>query len=345
MKKVLFDIGHPAHVHLFKNFIIYLQKRGIEYEVVTRDKEITNALLTNYNIPFKSISKQSLSLSSMLWEFIFRGLKIIRLYIKNRYSIAMGTSVSIGYLSFFSLGKVISWNFCEDDDDIVPLQALLSYPFSTKIIVPDCLRHKYWKRKRVTYSSYHELAYLHPNNFIPDENILNKYGLEPKTYVIFRLSALKAHHDIGIKGISFELREKLKSFLSEYSIIESLEGKQGNKIEPYDMHHVLAFAKIIVCDSQTMAAEGMVLGVPSFRINSFVGKISYLEELENKYKLGFGILPEKEELILSTLKETISTENLESLWAQKKELMLIDKLDLNQWMINYFEENHNKKSQ
>lgn len=342
--KVLFDFGHPAHVHLFKNFIFYLQKKNIKFDVVSREKEITNNLLKHYQIPFQSLSKPGTSLPSMLWEFIIRGIKVLSMHIRNKYSLAMGTSVSIGFLSFFTLGKVKSWNFCEDDDDIVPLQAMLSYPFSTKVVVPDCLRYKRWKNKRVLYPSYHELAYLHPDNFTPNEKVLEKYGLSKGKYIIFRLSALKAHHDIGIQGISIELKKKMIALLEGYDIVESLEGKSGNKIEPWDMHHVLAFSKMIISDSQTMSAEGMVLGIPSFRINSFVGKISYLEELENKYKLGFGILPEKENEILSTLKETISTENLESVWAQKKESMLREKIDLNQWMINYFEENNNRYS-
>ena len=51
----------------------------------------------------------------------------------------------------------------------------------------------------------------------------------------------------------------------------------------------MSFAKIYFGDSQTMAAESGVLGVPFIRFNDFVGKISYLDELENNYKLGFGI--------------------------------------------------------
>ena len=55
------------------------------------------------------------------------------------------------------------------------------------------------------------------------------------------------------------------------------------------MHHVMAFASLYIGDSQTMAAEAGVLGVPFVRFNDFVGRIGYLRELEDIYHLGFGI--------------------------------------------------------
>ncbi len=55
------------------------------------------------------------------------------------------------------------------------------------------------------------------------------------------------------------------------------------------MHHVMAFASLYIGDSQTMAAEAGVLGVPFVRFNDFVGRIGYLCELEDVYELGYGI--------------------------------------------------------
>ena len=41
--KILIDIGHPAHVHLFKNLIGNLRKDGHEVIITARDKEIALA--------------------------------------------------------------------------------------------------------------------------------------------------------------------------------------------------------------------------------------------------------------------------------------------------------------
>ena len=52
---------------------------------------------------------------------------------------------------------------------------------------------------------------------------------------------------------------------------------------------MMAFASLYIGDSQTMAAEAGVIGVPFVRFNDFVGRIGYLRELEDTYHLGFGV--------------------------------------------------------
>ncbi len=61
------------------------------------------------------------------------------------------------------------------------------------------------------------------------------------------------------------------------------------------MHHVLSFASLLICDSQSMSVEAAMLGVPSLRYSSFSGRISVLEELEHQYGLTYGINPEHPE--------------------------------------------------
>ena len=48
--KVLIDIGHPGHVHFFKNLIWILEKKGHEVLVTARGKEVTVDLLRAYGI-------------------------------------------------------------------------------------------------------------------------------------------------------------------------------------------------------------------------------------------------------------------------------------------------------
>ena len=39
--KIFVDIGHPAHVHYFRNFIKLMQDKGHEFFVSARDKEVS----------------------------------------------------------------------------------------------------------------------------------------------------------------------------------------------------------------------------------------------------------------------------------------------------------------
>jgi predicted glycosyltransferase len=104
------------------------------------------------------------------------------------------------------------------------------------------------------------------------------------------------------------------------------------------MHDVLAFAKMVISDSQTMTMEAAVLGVPSIRYNSFVEKISYLKEMESRFDLTYGFLPGRDEnKMLNKIDELLQVKNLNNLWLVKREQMLNEKDDFNQWIINYFE--------
>ena len=51
--RILFDMGHPAHVHFFKNAIWELEKQGHEVKVTARDKDVTLELLEAYGIPYE----------------------------------------------------------------------------------------------------------------------------------------------------------------------------------------------------------------------------------------------------------------------------------------------------
>lgn len=335
--KILFDLGHPAHFHLFKNFIKYLKNNEHNIIITTRSKDVLLELLKREGLEYINLSSPKKNLTGMLGELLIRDLKLFKLHFKKKFECMFGSSINITHLS--SITKAKSFFFAEDDDDIVPLSRKAMSASVTKIINPENTRITKWHNKRVFHNSYHELAYLNPNNFIPDKSLLNKYGLIEKKYIILRLSALMAHHDACAKGISEELYGKVKDLLKEYTIIESKENSKTYKIEPWDMHHIMYFSKMIICDSQTMAAEAMVLGTPSIRINTFVGRISYLEELENKYNLGYGFLPtsDNEESILNTINYLISDKEVENLWQNKRQKMLSEKSDLNQWMIDYFE--------
>jgi predicted glycosyltransferase len=335
-KKILIEVLHPAHVHLFRNFIQYLKENNVEYKVVSRDKDITNKLLEYYNIAFESISKAQVGMFNLIVEAISRDYKILKLQLANKFDVAFTTGTSFSAAHISKVTALKSFNFIEDDDDIVGLYCKLTYPFIDKIVIPDCLEYSTFKEKRVSYPSYHELAYLHPNNFTPDSSVLKKYNLEPFKFIIARFSALEAHHDVGVKGISENLWQKIEQIISGYTVIKSIEKSKTHQIDPWDMHHVLAFSAMVICDSQTMTAEAAVLGVPSVRINTFARKIGYLKELEFKYQLTKSFLPEEEDSIISYITNLIDNSFEIETYQQRRKVMLSEKIDFNQWIIDFF---------
>jgi hypothetical protein len=337
---IVFDIGHPAQVHLFKNFLFYLEKNNFQITIFATNKDVVLDLLDYYHLSYIKLPKPDGKFFLSILRLIRRDFYIFWKYFKLKFYVGFGTSISLSHLSIFS--KFQSYILNEDDDNNVPLFTWMSYPFSTKIVNPDCIRFKGWKKKRILYNSFHELAYLHPNNFTPDNSILLKYGLKSKEYIILRLNSLQAHHDVNAQGISHDLYIKIKELLKEYVIIESKENSKTHQIKPWDMHNVLAHAKMIISDSQTMTIEAAVLGIPAIRINTFMGISTVIDELELKYGLAYGFNPHQEEQSLSTIKYLATDTNVDKLWQERKEKMLAEKCDLNQWMIDYFENNINK---
>jgi predicted glycosyltransferase len=333
--RVLFQLGHPAHFHLFKLTVRNLINSGHKVDILIKKKDILEKLLIDSNLPFHNIlptgrknSKIGIAVGQLKQD-----LGLIRFCLKNKPDIMVGTSVAISHAG--KLLNIPSINVNEDDAEAVPLYAKLTYPWATTIVAPFVCSTSKWKAKTINYNGYHELAYLHPNHFKPDIDIAKKYVDTKIPFFIIRFSNLTAHHDTGVEGINTEMAARLIEMLKPYgNIIITSEKQIDEKLEQYrkpvdvlDMHHLMAFAKIFIGDSQTMAAESGVLGVPFLRFNDFVGRIGYLSEMEDKYKLGFGIKPKDANKLFDTVNELLQTENLKELYQERRKQMLSEKID------------------
>ena len=98
------------------------------------------------------------------------------------------------------------------------------------------------------------------------------------------------------------------------------------------MHHLLAFANLFIGDSQTMAAEAAVLGTPFIRYNDFVGKIGYLNELEETYKLGYGFRTSDAKKMLEKVRELVHSSNLKKVYQKRRKMMLLEKINLSEFL-------------
>lgn len=330
---ILFDISHPAHFHLFKNTITQLNAESHATLITARDKDVLFALLRRDNLAFHNLAKSRQSFVGLFFELMMRNAVMYRICRSFKPDLLIGTSVNITHVGRLIGKPSIVVN--EDDDAVVPAFSWLAYPLTNRIVNPSCIAFRRWKKKRVFHNSYHELAYLHPDNFTPDRSILGKYSLREKGYVLARFSALKAHHDVGARGISKEMWSKIENSMKDFQIVRSFETGSSHEIEPWDMHHVLAFAKMIISDSQTMTIEGAVLGVPAVRINTFIGKSTVIDELEKKYGLAFGFLPDKEDAALRMIQSLLSDPLTDEVWQKKRLSMLSEKEDMTAWLVSY----------
>jgi predicted glycosyltransferase len=98
----------------------------------------------------------------------------------------------------------------------------------------------------------------------------------------------------------------------------------------------MAFSDMYIGDSQTMAAEAAVLGVPSIRFNDFVGELSYLEELEHKYGLTKGIKTSDSATLIAVIKNWVGDEGLKSSFAERRSKMLENTIDVTREWVSIF---------
>ena len=350
--KIVFAINHPAQYHLFKNAQRILSSKGNDVVYVIKDKDILEKLLIaekqNYvKLTQKRVGKGKVKIIlNGLIDLVIQNFYLFKYCIKARPSVMIGTDYCITHV-----GKVLnipSFVFNEDDYAINKFFCKLAYPLAEVIISPAVCDVGKYKNKKIGYNGYQKLSYLHPNVFIPDRTVLAKYSGFNSPFVIIRLVSFVAGHDIekahsGITAdILTKIINKLESYNKEVFISSEAElpealSKYKMKIAPQDIHHIMAFADLFIADSQSMIVESAMLGTPSIRFNSFVGHISVLNELEEHYKLTYGIPVCEPEKLMFKIDELlkISTFKEEFLARQKK--MLNDKIDVTAFIVWFIE--------
>jgi len=320
--------------------------RGDQVLVVARGKDVLFDLLDTEDWPTVKWPARPATGSKILltWNILQRELRLLNLARSFRPHLMAGTDLVITHVG--KILKIPSVIINEDDSEAVPMMARLAFPFATAIVAPNCCDQSPANHKKLGYEGYHELAYLHPLYFSPDRQKLPQKISSAQRYFILRFASLHAHHDEGRGGINDELAERIIGILKPFgTVFITSEREFGNNLEPHrlpvdpaDMHHVLAYADMYIGDSQTMAAEAAVLGVPSIRFNDFVGELSYLEELEKKYRLTKGISASNPEELLKTISEWVYKPSLKEELKQNREFMLSSTIDVNLRWIDIFDD-------
>ncbi len=345
--KIYFYFGHPSQYLFLRETIKQLKTTGNEINIYIKTKDVLEDLLSKDGQQYVNIHQKSRGDSkiSILISLIKRILYLFPLILKSKPDLLISADAP-----FAIIGKILNINritFTEDDYSVIKTLSDITYPFTHTILCPRVCDVGKWKKKKVAYSGYMKLGYLHPNVFTPDKNIVEKYNL-PDKYAIVRLAKLNAHHDFGIQGINTKMLKTIISKFKEHYINvfisseDSLEEEfleYSLNISPSDIHHVLFYSSFFICDSQSMTVEAALLGVPSIRYSSFVGKISVLEELEHKYRLTYGIHPDDKEKLLPLLEKLLSFDNLNSKFEIRRRRMLEDKINISAFMywfiVNY----------
>ena len=338
--KIIIEIPHPARVHLFRNLYFQLLKKDHKVVVVYKDKEQTESLLKLYKIPAYKIGKNRIGFFKKLIEIFREFLNLFLIGIKLKPDLVLGgASPVLGFTSFVLNSKYISFS----DTEHASLTWKLSKPFIDLIITPNSFLNDLGK-KQIRIKGFKELAYLHPNYFNPDINVLKELNLNTgEKYSVIRFISWNALHDQGHRGFSShdkiniinELLKYGKVFISsEEKLSEDLMQYKLN-ISPEKIHDVLYFSSLFFGESGTMATESAILGTPTVRVSTLAKLLGNFKELNNKYDLLY--FYENSEDGLRKCLEILNDNDSKSKWKIKSKKLIDDKIDVTEFLLKTIE--------
>ena len=336
--KILIDIKHPAHVHFYRNFINIMQSRGHRILVTSRQKDVTLQLLNLYQIKNTQISTLKGNLLNLGIEFIFRTWKLIKIANKFKPDVMianMGPSISIAG-ALLKIPSIVFYN-----NESAKLTNSFVYRLASRYVTPRSYEDKV-SGNHVTYRGYHELAYLHPNYFLPSKTRLNQYGINPADkYFILRFVSWQSSHDMGAFG--FSDKEAFVEGLSRYGkVFITSEQKLPAYLLPYrimappDMLlDVLAFSHLAVGESATVASEAACLGIPAIYLANT--KRGYTNELEKKFGLVYNFTNQNDAFEKAIEIAKKSKRSIVNEFQAKRNKMLNSTIDVTNWMVKYIQ--------
>ena len=335
--KILFFINTPAQALTWIPIIRELKSKGHEIRILARDygsaPEILKSNGLDY-ISYKPISHKYLRIFELLVH-LQKGYDQSRKYGIN---MVIGWGVDAA-LTAAIIGKS---SIIFTDNDRTHLQDKMTNLFAGAVITPDCSLANFGK-KQIRIGGYKELVYLNPNNFVPDPSIYGELKINrEEKFIILRFNVWDAVHDIGLHGLSSSDKFKLVTELSKYAhVFISPEGALNKELEGYRLpisysriHHALYYAQLLVTDTQTMATEAAILGTAAIRCNNVTG-IGVFQELEKKYDLIYSYNDFKQTIDKAI--ELLKLPDLKEQWAKKRQILLNDKIDVKQFMVNFID--------
>ena len=203
--KILIDIGHPGHVHLFRPFAQQIIGKGHQVLFTCRQKEFEIELLEAAGFDYRCFGKHYSSKWGKIWGLVRFNLQLLVLALQFKPDLFLSHgSFYAAHVSFLLRKPHISF---EDTGNME--QVRLYEPFTEVVLTPSCFKEKISK-KQISYAAYHELAYLRPCYFQPLKEKIRSLGLvEGEKFALLRFVSWNATHDKGQGGFSEEQKMEL----------------------------------------------------------------------------------------------------------------------------------------
>lgn len=339
--KILIDIGHPAHVHYFRNLIKIFEQRGHKFLVIAKKRAMIIDLLNYYKISYILRKNYPKNILGKLFSIPFTDLFILWQAIKFWPDVLLGfTGTHISHAGFILHKSSIVF----DDTDHARLAHLSYVPFASLILTPMKFR-KDFGSKHIRFNGTMDLCYLHPEYFQPDPEIINMIGInKDEKYIFIRFVKWSSTHDLGHRGLSIESQIKIVENLSRIcKVFISSEIQLPKELQPYEImvspekiHDVLKYASLFLGESGTMASESCLLGTPSINTATSAELIGVFEDFVSAEMMYIITDPDK---AITKAVELLNDPNAKINMLDKAQLFMDNHIDVIKMMV-WLIENH-----
>ena len=334
------DILHPIDAHIFHHFIVQMSAKGHEFLITSRHKECATDLLDAWGMDHHVLSRRGRGIAGKVAELGVRTAKFLRLarpFDPDYLLSEAGPGVAAA--SPFLRARTIVLH--DNDQPRLPNRTIAR--LSDAYIVSSGFAHQAGVRQ-VQYQGYQQLAYLHPNVFTPDIEVVRRHGLvSDEPLFVVRFVDMDAYHDLGEAGFSYASKaELIRRLAARGRVVITSEERlpeefQHNQLAiPFeDIHHVLAYADLLVGESCTMAAEAAVLGTHGFWIaRTWRGCIN---DLSDRYGLVHHFSDTQAHQAFSEIEALLDGPGLKADGRERADRLLKENVDLTQWLIDFIE--------
>jgi len=340
--RVFIDIGHPAHVHYFKNFIRIMKQNGHVLCFTARDKEMTHYLLKYLNLSFYNRGKGSDSVIGKIMYMLKADFLLLKLAKKFKPDLflSFGSPYAAHVSSLLRKPHIVF-----DDTENAKFGQMFYRPFTNHILSPTCFKPNFGQ-KHIKFEGFMELCYLHPKYFAPNVSVLIENNIKPnEKFVIMRFVSWQANHDIGHTGINLENKILAVKTFSKYAKVYISSEKDlpvellpyKLNIKPEHIHHVLKYASLVFGESATMASESAVLGTPAIYLDN-VGR-GYTTEQQEKYGIVYNFKENNQDVKKAIDMGIQILQNESGRFDESRNSMLVEKICMTDFMV-WFVENY-----
>ena len=177
--KIVVDIGHPAQVHFFRNFVKAVRAKGHKVLITSTDKDVALKLLDEYNLEHIALGSTGDNFIKKIISIPVLDFKLYRAVRNFKPDLFVGSSsIRSAHISKWMRKPCLMFV----DTEATIKEHILYLPFIDYVCTPALFRRDLGK-KQIRYEGYHELAYLHPHYFKPNPDAHSFFRMQKEITV------------------------------------------------------------------------------------------------------------------------------------------------------------------